>query len=763
MRRLIGRALLAFATLVGAGGPVMAAAVAVDKLGQARAVIADLDHFIGKFAAFAPGTSDPLFYGRSLPVPPESCSAEGEPRRFGLLIGPEAPGPERLAVPAVLNDVKLLTSVLTSVGAAQDDIHVLTGDRATRQGVIQETWNVLSQLGCGDKVFVYFGGYALKRADILQYAVKPDEPGPSGRALTAAREAGRELLQGFSRADLPADLDLELRRRMEMLDWIDAAGMYLLLNGDGVLGTDPLTLGGFEAMAPADLSELVTLLRNHRADVTVVVDTNHASSAALVEQQQAAAAGYWSADVARIEIPARDARLGPTRLIPAPGELAVFYSSVDDGLSMSTQFDVGGQSIDYGLFTFRVAEAMVNGRNATVQGVRDALDRIVRADTERREQTHRVESTRADMPVFGRIEGGRQRTDTIRILEPSGMRGASVLETPQVDLVGVVDWRAPTKAVLVEGQPASLTRDGRFSASVKLNAGLNTISVTALTSDDEIHVMPPLEIMFDGDLKKLQGEGRRFALIIANQNYLPETKFSTLKTPIADAEALRAVLTERYGFSTQLPVGSGDPMPLFLVDASKNQIEETLYTLSQVAGEQDQVLIYYAGHGVYDERTTNAYWVPVDAAKPFNYLSGVTLTEHIQRILARSVILISDSCYAGALRSGGDAEAPAPGATDEDRQRALLRMAELRSRILITSGGTEPVMDTGGGGHSIFARALLTGLSQMQGDAFAAEDLFRDYIRPMVTGRVEQMPQFRPIERTGHEPSADVVFVRTDG
>lgn len=341
------------------------------------------------------------------------------------------------------------------------------------------------------------------------------------------------------------------------------------------------------------------------------------------------------------------------------------------------------------------------------------------------------------------------------------MRGPTSVEAAELTLVGMVDWRSPAKAVLVEGQPATLTRDGRFSAAVKLNPGVNTISVTALTSDDEIHVMTPLEINFDGDLTRLKGEGTRYAVIIANQNYLPETEFSTLATPAADAEALRKTLTTDYGFITELPIGPGENLSLFLLDASKDEIEEVLYMMSQVATEQDSVLIYYAGHGVYDEGTTNAYWVPVDATRPFNYLSGVTITEHIQRMLARSVILISDSCYAGALRSGDGPEPPATTVTEEDRKRALLRMAGLRSRVLITSGGTEPVMDAGGGGHSIFARALLTGLAEMKGNAFAAEDLFRD-IRPMVSGRAEQMPQMRPIDRTGHEPAADVVFVRAE-
>lgn len=89
-------------------------------------------------------------------------------------------------------------------------------------------------------------------------------------------------------------------------------------------------------------------------------------------------------------------------------------------------------------------------------------------------------------------------------------------------------------------------------------------------------------------------------------------------------------------------------------------------------------------------------------------------------------------------------------------------MAELRSRVLITSGGTEPVMDTGGGGHSAFARALLTGLSEMTEHAFSAKELFSRYIRPMVAVRAEQMPEIRAIERTGHDPAAGMVFVRLE-
>jgi hypothetical protein len=748
--------------------PAFSAAVAIGEAAgsHGREVLADLQHYSGRFANFAEGAVRPLFHGRTLAVPPETCVQPEKSQRFALLVGADDPGPMQLSVPAAVNDVALLQSTLSSVETENDrgDIEVYAEMNPDRESVVEAAWEILDKLRCGDKVIIYFGGYALMQSQIEEIVVDEGPAAPSGRSLEEALSAGRNVLNDAAPDAATDETLLAIREAVDILEWYRGSGLNLLLRGDGEISHDPLTLSGFEIMTSADMSELVTQMRNHRADVTLVLDTNHASEAATMQRQREVAPEYWRADIRSASAEGSadiESRFRPTRLVTSPGDLAVLYSSVDKDISVSATFDVEGRPMQYGLFTFRLAEAILSGRNPTVQAVRDALDRIVKADdTGRRRQTHRIESTRPDMPVFGRLEKGRQRTDTIRILEPSGMRGAAVMETPQVDLVGMVDWPSPAKAVLVEGQPAQLLGDGQFSATVNLRTGVNSISILGLTGDDEVHTMPPLEVVFDGDLQKLKGEGRRYALIIANQNYLPATRMARLETPIADAEALRDILSSRYGFATELPLGSGETLPLLLVDAGKDQIEDALYTLSQVAGEQDTVLIYYAGHGVYDERTTSAYWVPVDAEKPYNYLSGNAITEHVQRMMARSVILISDSCYSGALRSG---EAPPmTEVTEEDRRRALLRMADMRSRILITSGGNEPVMDTGGGGHSVFARALLTGLEKMEADAFSAQELFSEYIRPMVGGRVEQVPQFRPIDRTDHEPSADVVFVRLE-
>ena len=81
---------------------------------------------------------------------------------------------------------------------------------------------------------------------------------------------------------------------------------------------------------------------------------------------------------------------------------------------------------------------------------------------------------------------------------------------------------------------------------------------------------------------------------------------------------------------------------------------------------------------------------------------------------ANKVVIISDSCFSGALLRGGGEQPPK--IADADRERALLTLAQRRTRILISSGNNEPVEDRGGKGHSIFAQALLTGLEDMQHD-----------------------------------------------
>jgi hypothetical protein len=69
------------------------------------------------------------------------------------------------------------------------------------------------------------------------------------------------------------------------------------------------------------------------------------------------------------------------------------------------------------------------------------------------------------------------------------------------------------------------------------------------------------------------------------------------------------------------------------------------------------------------------------------------------------------------------------------------------------------VWDEGGQGHSVFARAFLTGLAEIGEAAFSASDIYHRYINQQVAGRSLQMPQYEAIQDSGHD-GGDFVFIR---
>jgi uncharacterized caspase-like protein len=244
-----------------------------------------------------------------------------------------------------------------------------------------------------------------------------------------------------------------------------------------------------------------------------------------------------------------------------------------------------------------------------------------------------------------------------------------------------------------------------------------------------------------------QSRGNYYALVIgiANYQHLPK-----LITPVSDAKDVENILRVAYGFKTQA-----------LPDATRDQILEALDHDRRTLGVDDSLLIYYAGHGFYDELEDQAYWAPVDAGQDTyaHWIIATEITSRARAIPARHVLVVSDSCYAGKLARSF---APAVAAADA-RGPFITRMFQEKSRDLMSSGGDEPVSDSdvqGHGNHSVFANALIRGLKQMTFDRFSAAELFDQYVRVQVPGRSKQQPEYTPIRDSGHE-GGDFVFFRT--
>jgi hypothetical protein len=248
--------------------------------------------------------------------------------------------------------------------------------------------------------------------------------------------------------------------------------------------------------------------------------------------------------------------------------------------------------------------------------------------------------------------------------------------------------------------------------------------------------------------------GRYYALIIGNQNY---DQMESLKTPLYDAARAAQVLKDKYGFTVQV-----------IEDGTGVAMLKALNELNAVLTDNDNLLIYYAGHGYrLKTATTEAgYWLPRNAERPPNdtfWVPNEQITANIGRLKAKRVLVVADSCYAGLLSDdpfffifNDAAQAQAPSA-----QLLQYRIAK-RARLLIASGGDNPVLDESiDGKNSVFAKTFLDILESNQ-NILTSPALFS-----MVKGRVKdeaaknhfsQQPEMKAIKGAGHE-AGDFFFV----
>ncbi len=608
--------LLPFALLIALTAGMGQAGITIDEDGAAEYLIritAQVDGLTG-----------------ALPLPPEpaptGCDPSHTPATRGLFIGAaEWTSDDSYHLRGPVNDAELMRNAMIARGALTANLTVLAGADATRQGLTVAAAAMLATTGCGDSVLLHASGWVFG-ADLL--APTSDARGPflfGEIDTTLADMAARDLGVNAFRP-------------------VVAEGPYLMLNQDTPQVSDVLNA--------AALSDLVTRLRNRGADVTVMLDTATAEEMRLEDRQaQVDGAAMWRQ---RLNPPGLSPA-APLRLTPQAGALTVYYGTGIGELTVEMNLPRGAPDARfYGVFSFRFASALLRADRTTPSAL---TRRITEDDNDgqiARQWAYVFSTTDPELDLIVETRPPALPGDgTIRILSPTPTRAAVALDQAALVLKGKVDATADTMIVTVNGKVAASTPDGSFEMPLELQAGVNRIDILAMTRDNQ-PITSSVELFYEGDMQALLGTGARYAVVIANQDYPDGSGLPDLATPIADAEALVAALA-RYGFQTTAKTPQGDAN-LFLRNATRLEIETVLYTLSQVAGDKDTVLIFYAGHGLYEAATEGAYWMPADAKMglPFSYLPAAAITDALLRIKAGSVLVISDSCYSGALLRGTD-------------------------------------------------------------------------------------------------------------
>ncbi|MBT3915507.1 MAG: hypothetical protein HN731_07365 [Rhodospirillaceae bacterium] len=233
--------------------------------------------------------------------------------------------------------------------------------------------------------------------------------------------------------------------------------------------------------------------------------------------------------------------------------------------------------------------------------------------------------------------------------------------------------------------------------------------------------------------------GTYHALVIGINNY---KNLKPLKTAVTDANAIAEVLKEKYGFKVSK-----------LINPSHEDILDKLDELRETLKFKDNLLIYYAGHGWLDNKSDQGYWLASNAKKKrrSRWISNSTLTDTLKAIESKHVMVVADSCYSGRLVRGLKIDTK-----DRNDPKYYQQMSRKKARVVITSGGLEPVED-GKGVHSPFARAFLQALNENDG-VIDGSKLFHTIRRPVMVN-ANQTPQYSDVRRAGHD-GGDSLFVR---
>lgn len=196
-----------------------------------------------------------------------------------------------------------------------------------------------------------------------------------------------------------------------------------------------------------------------------------------------------------------------------------------------------------------------------------------------------------------------------------------------------------------------------------------------------------------------------FAVIIANENYKNLGKVNYAKH---DGDTFKEYCLHTLGLEA-------DHIK-HLTDATQNDIRGAvnwLQTAASINEGEARFLVYYAGHGMPDEKTGSAYLMPVDGYGT-DVQSGYSLNklyDELGALSAKNVTVFLDACFSGANRGEGFQTAARNISTAS-------KVNAPKGNLIVFSAaqGDETAWPYEEKGHGMFTYFLLKKLQESKGD-----------------------------------------------
>ena len=343
--------------------------------------------------------------------------------------------------------------------------------------------------------------------------------------------------------------------------------------------------------------------------------------------------------------------------------------------------------------------------------------------------------------------------DTLKV------RMAGKISGQRLELTGEEVLYKSGGSICMADNKLSFTRNGGQQTLVgrwRGNAKLNTcpyISSGSITLIKQEPKQPSLQLVSSvTETKKIAEQDdvgqalirelskrKYYALIIGINDYENES-IQDLDNPISDAKNLAGVLMNHYSFDEE--------DVSVLQDPSREDIIKALDGLTESVTEKDHLLIFFAGHGIWNAQLNQGYWLPSDASMDSKsyWLSNSTLRDYVGGIKSKHTLLISDACFSGGILKERAVF---------ENSRAILEVYKLPSRKAMTSGTLKTVPD-----KSVFIEYLIKNLVNNEAPLLSADQLFRNFKTAVINNSPNgQVPQYGPISQAGDE-GGDFIFLR---
>jgi hypothetical protein len=235
--------------------------------------------------------------------------------------------------------------------------------------------------------------------------------------------------------------------------------------------------------------------------------------------------------------------------------------------------------------------------------------------------------------------------------------------------------------------------------------------------------------------------GSYYALIIGVEKYKDSTL--SLENPVKDANRIKNILVSQYIFD--------EKNVTLLESPDRDAIINQLNLLRKKLSSSDNLLIFYAGHGYWDEEIEQGYWLPADSriGDISNYISNSDLRDYLKGINTKHTLLITDACFSGGIFKARDLKI--------NETNEISELYKYRSRSALTSGTIKEVPD-----RSYFLDYLLKRLDENRAKYLTTRDLFYSLRDAVVNNSpIRQRPVYGTIYNAGDE-GGDFIFIRRD-